>query len=316
MLDTLSQADKALVDTLIHKSTGAMFDSLSEMYGFSRPSGFSEQNWRHALRAVAFGQRGTLGTTWAALELGLRSEPESQTVVVTMNPATPHRLTFVSGTGAFAGGFTCLWVGRFVRLRYAGVSKILYTVGPSTAAPPVAFVDLAPIETGLWTIEDGADLDGVVTTCSLELLPFMVSEPGPGPLTELPVTVPTLPDGSDTPLEWLVSLGERCLVDVLISAEIYPLPPTYLLDPAGVDRNVVDPNEPDGGIIMDLHGAINDTTGLLAEVGDPLGVGPYPIYLLEEATTGVLTKHFDPILAAGVDVAFGVRDFCLFEGVS
>lgn len=324
MLEAVSQADKALHDTLVHRADGWAFDDLAELFGFARIPGIDVAVWRHALRAVAFGQRGTLGTTWAAVELGLRSDAAARTVQVRLDPAAPHAATHVSGTGAYASGFTCAWVGRLVRLRYHTTSsdgsvthhsKVLYVTTPlEIAGAPVSSITFAQTPTSCWTTEPCA-FAGLVDA-SLELLPYVWREPSPGPVDALPSSPPLLPSGDPLPVEWLsqpqAPLGRRCTIELEVTEEAFAVPPTYLLDPAGVDRATY-PGQPDGGIIMDLFGAVNDTTGTLVEEGDPLGDGPAPVYLVSDDSIATLERYFGRVLAAGCRFTITNRDFCLFE---
>ena len=326
MLRSLSQADQALHDTLIHRADGTAFDALGELYGFPRVPGTPIATWRHALRSVAYGPRGTVGATWAAVELGLRADAADRTIQVTLSSSAPHTATFVSGpTGPYASGITCDWVGRLARLRYHTTgpvhrSSLVRIEGPVEIASgsSATTIHLCPVTTRAWEAEPCTAFTGTISA-SLELLPFAWQEPSPGPVDTLPAAgAPLLPSGAATPLEWLsqpqAPLAGRCLVRLLVTETSYSTPPTYLLDPAGVDRATF-PSQPDGGIVMDLFGAINDTTGTLVEVGDPLGDGPAPVYLADDTGLATLQRYFDPILASGVDFEATVRDFCAFDGL-
>ena len=335
MLKPLSQTELALRDTLITKAEDFAFDDLTTMFGFERPSSIARDVWRQALRIVAYGYRGTLGCTWGMVELGTRVLPETRTVTGTLTPGSPHQFTGVTFPNA-ATGFSCDWVGRFVRLRYAlddtqgGFqyhSKILYVVGPGyigSSGPYPTTLFFAPVETGLWTTEDLSNslISGPVTA-TLELLPFMFREPSPGPVLETPSG--GLPTNKKTnkaiPLDFVRSRGEECTVEVWTSSQVFFIPPTYLLDPGGVDRATF-PNQPYSGHIMDLFAAINKestpsapagTGAPILEVGDPLGDGPHPIYLIDTDGLAGFERFFDPILAAGVRFRGYTRNFCLYE---
>lgn len=317
---TVSQVDQVLHDTLIHRAEGTAFDALTNMFGFPRPPSIDEAVWRHALRAVAYGHRGTLGTTWAAVELGLRSGSASRTVSVTLAASSPNTATFVSGSGDYASGFNSDWVGRLVRLRYhtgtsSYVSKVLYVQGPEQIADgaysnTLTFADLA---TRLFTTEPCTSFTGTINA-SVELLSFTWREPSPGPVDAAPTAgAPLLASGDPTPVEWLSqpSFGVRCRIELQIEQSEFSVPPSYLLDPPGVDRSTF-PGQPDGGIILDLFGAINDDT--LVGTGDPLGDGPSPVYLIDDTSLQVLESYFDRILASGCDFEITVNDFNLYEG--
>lgn len=327
MLEAVSQADQALHDTLVHRADGWAFDALAVLFGFPRVPGIDIKVWRHALRAVAYGQRGTLGTTWAAVELGLRSSAASRTIEVTLSSSSPHKATFVSGPGGYASGFTCEWIGRLVRLRYhttsaSGVvhhSKVLYVTEPTEIpeSSPASEITFASTATRCWETEACSGFTGTVNA-SLELLAFTWREPSPGPTATLPTPAPVLSSGQPVPVEWLsqpqLPLGRRCTIELEVTEEAFAVPPTYLLDPAGVDRATY-PGQPYGGAIMDLFGAINDTTGTLVEAGDPLGDGPYPVYLVSDSTIETLERYFGRVLAAGCRFEIYHRDFCRFEDV-
>lgn len=340
MLQPLSQSEQALRDTLITKAEDYAFDDLQTMYGFERPATISRDTWRQALRMVAYGHRGTLGCTWGMLELGLRERPELRTVTGTLSPASPHQFTGIDFP-AEADGFNCEWIGRYVRIRYSlenalgeleYTSKVLYTVSPLEVphgSPLPTTLHFCPTATGLWETEAvdsplwalPANASVAVT---LELLPFMYREPLRGPLVNTPTTgLPTHPvTGEEIPLQFLRGHGETCLVELYLDASVYNVPATYLLDPPGVDRTTF-PGQPYGGHIMDQFGAINGETtpappggtgADVLEVGDPLGEGPHPVYLIDETALAGFRAYFDPILASGVHFEAYTRDFCLFEG--
>ena len=345
MLQPLSQAEIALRDTLITKATGNQFDRLMSMFGFERPFSISREVWRHALRLVAYGYRGTLGCTWGAFELGLRQQPNLRTVVGKLDVAQPH--TFIGATfPQNLDGFTCEWIGRFVRIRYSLMdefdelqyySKVLYTIAPHQIhdnGPYPQNIMFCDVDTGLWDVEavdnplwllldgDGNQVNGDVEV-TLELLPFMYREPLNGPLIDEPTNgLPIHPDTQQPiPLTFLRGYGDRCTVELYIDATEFFVPATYLLDPPAVDRTNF-PGQPFGGHIMDQFGAVNGdmtpqppggTGAEVLEAGDPLGDGPHPIYLIDEAALAGFSQYFDPILAAGVQMESFTNNFCLFE---
>jgi len=248
----------------------------------------------------------------------------------------------------------CNWIGRFVRLRYTlkradgsqkHVSKILYTVGPpqSTSAGSYNVLQFAPIPTSYWEIEDMSDplwgeaqnslATGDEPVCTLELLPFVMNEPSPGVYGEEETnslsaqwTSFFVPSTHDV---FRSTLGKPCYIEVLLDADAFYVPPSYLLDPANGETRynpagsfppTASINQPYDGQILDLFGAQNEgtvTEGLgepLVEAGDPLGDGPHPIYWLDDEGLAGFGKYFDPILAAGVHLETLIRNFCLFEG--
>jgi hypothetical protein len=352
MLQPISQAEQALRDTLITHAEGDYFDDLTALYGFEKPFSIQREVWRHALRLVAFGYRGTLGTTWGAFELGFRLAPEDRTWQGTIDPANPHTFTRTPGGGPSAlDGFTCEWIGRYVRLRYSVdnlkggleyTTKILYVEGPpyipdAGPFPPTLF--FANVPTGLWEVEDCSNplITGPVTA-TLELLPHIFREPSPGPPTN-PAQASITPVGTNnTPEVFIPTLGTACTVEILLDASIFVIPATYLIAenvvpyPAG-QAELTPPGQPYGGAIMDMFAAVNgdmtpnttlpdvppppDPEGYgdpILEAGDPLGIGPYPIYFIDELALSGFELYFDPILAAGVHLKTIPRSLCLFEG--
>jgi hypothetical protein len=321
MLTPFSQVELALRDTLLHKAESWIQDAIAELYGVVRPPTLSRDDWRQVLRAVCYGHRGTLGTTWAMLELAFRGS--RRTISGTIDSANPHEFER-DGSAADNPEITCLWPGRLVRLRYSlqeptgdwrSVSKILYTANSGSIpaiGPYPSTLAFAEIATGHWTSEDCSDpLIGTgvsATAATVELLPWFLREPQPGPRGSVIGSHPLDELGNPIPVEWLPSLGTEAIVEVLLEAALFTVPPTYLLDPGGVDRDTVDPLMPDGGIIMDLFGAINGTPGLV-EAGNQ-DTGPYPVYWIDETDRTGFARYFDPILAAGVDFDAQVVDFC------
>lgn len=260
MLDSFSSSEEALRDTLITKATDWAFDELCVLFGFERPTLFSQNVWRNALRVVAYGHRGTLGCTWAALELGLRDSPEADTRTGTLSTSAPNVFTLYNPP--VTSFFDCKWIGRFVRIRYAldegsdnykYVSKVLYTisgVAPDEGEQPSGYIantynkiNFAPVETAYWKTEKVDDplWSNTANTSkppvvTLELLPFVMNEPSPGPfLTSGPSFDFTYPLGP-TPGPFDISLGDECLVEVLVDHQQLNVPATYLLDPD------IDPN--------------------------------------------------------------------------
>lgn len=353
MLQPISQSEQALRDTLITQAEGYAFDDLQTLFGFERPSSINRDVWRQALRIVAYGHRGTLGCTWGMFELGLRSNPESRTILGALNPSNPHEFLGYGPNDPNIlkwDGFSCQWIGRFVRMRYSLLnetgelqyfSKILYTVAPGAIPDEPPFPEtifFCDVETGLWTTEavdnplwtivdgGGAPINNDVEV-TIELLPFDYREPLRGPLYEEPSAgLPVDPlTGKTTQLEFLRGFGETCLIEVLVDEQAFFVPASYLLDPAGVDRPANFPGQPYGSHLMDVFGAVNgestpdppEGTGApIVEIGDPLGEGPHPIYLIDAKALAGLATFFDPILAAGVHLETRLRDFCLFENTN
>jgi len=190
---------------------------------------------------------------------------------------------------------------------------MFFTAGPVIAGLPAtsAYLDLAPFDSGYWTGCDWAagqwSVDPAHTSATMSLFSFVYLEPTPGPLTDYP---------GDT----LSSAGQACEFQILVDDTLLAFPPTYLLDPPGVDRDLVDVAMPDGGHIMDLFDLPNvgehwDGTPAISDPptppqgGDPLGGGPHPLYF-QGAGGFAVSSLLDLLLAAGVRAVERVHTFC------
>ena len=121
MLQPLSQAEIAFRDTLVHRAEGGALDQLATFFGFPRDqSVFPIPVWREALKAVAFGARGTLPTLLAVLDALF---PPQESFSVTVSSANPQRMS--------GAGFNASHVGRVVvidGIRYFSVAGAAGTV--------------------------------------------------------------------------------------------------------------------------------------------------------------------------------------------
>lgn len=288
MLQPLSQTEKAFRDTLLTKATGEGFDRLARLYGFPRVHVFPERYWRRALRAIALGPRGTLGTTHAVLEalFDWWAEP-SMTYPVILDPAAPQKLAVdLAETGP--PGFYCNHVGRLIRITSPTFGSSIYW---STALAG-ADLTLAAVATSYWRKADWSTL-GAPEKATAKILPFVYEEPTPGPIAG--------EDGAPTGTFG----GEACLFRILLDGDIWTVPPTYVQTDGTIDRTVTAPGQPYGGHVIDYLDADPNTPN----VGNQ-ETGPFPPYLPGEDVGGILTSIIDLLLAAGVRVEFRLHAFC------
>lgn len=286
MISPLSQAELAFRDTLIHKASGEGFDRVARFYDFPRLRMVPEKYWRRALRAVAYGQKGTFGTTHAVLEaiFDTWAEP-SFSYQVQIDPTKPHLVTRVEGPP----GFFCNHRHRLVRLDSPTIgSRIFWSTGFDANDETLTLCD---IRTGYWRAADWSEFEAVETGI-LKILPFVYEEPTPGPLV----------DASGTPIGTFS--GEPCLIRVFVDGDVWFTPPTYL-QPAGDERPE---DQPFGGAIIDPY----DGDPATPSRGDQI-VGPFPIYLPGEEVAGLLQVILDLLLAAGCRIEFRIRSFCADE---
>jgi hypothetical protein len=328
MLQPLSQTEKLLRDTLITKSESWVFESLASLFGLPKPSNYSEAGWRKALRAIAYAPRGTLGATHDCLEGAFSESVEKYTV--TLNPAHPQRVTFVThtnpapSTSAYTN-WTCRHIQRLVKIKFLPesleaqadasdlanysedipwVEKIFWT--KSAASFPTTTIELAAVGTSYWNGADwstGDDKINTWTTAYMEVLAFRYAEPTPAAIY----------DASGVPTAE-TAYGFPCEFQIETDAEQFTSPSRYLLDPAGVDKATLTPNPPPyGGHIMDEFNLASATPAPPA-AGDPLGIGPHPTYLAAgETTAKEMASIIDDTLAAGVELSITVKSFCEAE---
>lgn len=308
MLEPFSQLEVAFRDTLLTKATGVSLDRLGALYGFPRLSIFDRKYYRRALREVALGRRGTYRCLFKALEhlFGQYTDLKS-TYNVTLDPATPHALTYREGNSP---PFDCASTGRFVRIKSPTFgSKIYYSQNLVDGV-----LQLNPIDTPCVAGADWSTL-AAAEDATASLLGFMLRETNPGPSAvdgENPEGDPWHPEGYKE--------ENTCTVSLFVDNTIWNVPATYLQDQATDARSVTAPNQPFGGHLMSLYDAANlgvvsyPGSGVADEVhvesGD-IHKGPYPIYLGAEGSAAPsFVSLIDGILAAGVHLTVETFDWC------
>ena len=312
MLQALNSLSAALRDTLIQKAGGRALDRLSGFYGIPRARAFSDAVWRSVLRSVVFGARGTPGVTLDFLSKLYTDQTEKYTVTVTH--AHPSRVWFSSGPGSAWGA---RHLHRLCRVRFiprsalpldAGLvvsdpegllpwrSQLFFSSGPYlSGAATSGYLELSPYRSGYWAGCNWASGENAVdiisepfsVTAYLDLLPFFVTEPTPGPAV--------LP----RPHEILLIPGEAgapCVFRLYVDGSVLSSPASYLLEGVGVDRDTVDVNMPDQGHMFD---ELNVSGGASSPAEGDQVDGPRPLYLAGDVRGGV-AKLLDPLLAAGV----------------
>lgn len=305
MLQPYSQAERAYRDTLIRKSDGSAFDAIARYYGFPRLATIDRKYWRQALLHLAYGCRGTLGTTFAVLEAIFdHYAVPRMTHAVQLDPAQPRSLLHLDAFAVGgAPGWDCGHTGRLIRMVDGPFAGRVYYSEDLVAVPLPPVLRLADVQTTYWSAADWSDLDAV-TTVKVKVIPFMIREPSPGP--------PWL-DGDDSqgdpwhPLSWHPQLS--ALFEITLDGFLWPVPATYLQADGSVDRTVAAPGQPYGGHMMSLAEAANDPA--IPEAGDPLGAGPHPIYLSSlGAGAKAVSDLINGILAAGVRVKSPILEWC------
>ena len=286
MIAPLSQAELAFRDTLISKSSGESFDRLARFYDFPRLRMVPEKYWRRALRAIAYGPKGTFGTLHAVLEaiFDVWAEP-SFTYLVQLDPTDPQGVLRLNGPP----GVYCNHRDRLVRIDSPTLgSRIFRSVDFDT---PGHRLVLSDIRTAYWRAADWSQwVEPEVGL--LKILPFVYEEPTPGPI----VDAGGLPVGTFS--------GEPCLFRVFVDGDLWYTPPTYL-QPAGEERPE---GQPFGGQIVDPF----DGDPTTPSRGDQI-VGPFPLYLPGAEVAGLLQSLLDLTLAAGVRIEFRIKSFCSDE---
>jgi hypothetical protein len=281
LLTSLSQTERALRDTLVHKVAGEWLDRLARMYGIPHLQGMSEDVWRDVLHAGALTPRGTPGVTFELLRSALQTYEEA--VAVELDPAQPYRLTADE-----LGYFEAKHVNRLWRVD----GTLYYSDGPADRLTSNGnWITLAPIATSYW---DAADFSGLAAPedATAYMLPFTLREPTPGP-----------------PIDPLDKLGDPGDVIVSLWDSIGDIPPTYMQPAGGAARPE---GEPFGGQIQEDELELGSPGGR-AEGDLPLadGDGPYPPYLTG-APYGALADILDPLLASGIELRFEAIRYAAF----
>lgn len=277
MLQPYSQTERAFRDTLIHKAEEKAFAKLSALFGFARLRNFSLRAWRMGLNLIAYGPRGTFGLTHGLAESLLR-ESWVEVDDVLLDPVQPSRLTKVDGFEASHTG----WLVRvFMTLASGEEGSWLFLIENATDD----YLDLCSVRTASWQAArwDAGELAAEAQDVRVVLLPFRIYEPTQGPP----------PEGEDWPP---ADLNQPGVLRLHVFESLNNTPPSYLLDPAGADRDAVAPGSPYGGHMMDLFDGDPDS-----DDGDQTD-GPFPLYLADDSAAPGLEKALSALLAAGLRV--------------
>lgn len=307
MQGPFSQIEIARRDTLLSKAEGSAFDSLAKLYGIPRLAAFKIKAWRKGALQVAFGARGTLGTTHAFLE-GIFSESEKDlTFQVRLYKAQPQLVGYVSG-GPF-GGFKKQHVGRFIRIDSSLGSLLHWTKGPSfvNGGPLQSALTLVPFRSAYWAAADyskiaDADLDEgqIYQTATATILPFDYSEASPGPVQKH-----VAGKWYDTKLTYP---GYPCKFRLFLDQSIATVPGSYFQSSGAALPDGV----PYGGQLPASAAVKGDNFALFSpDANDPAvkpGRGPFPIYLGGDNIPGI-ADTLDLLLPAGVKATATTRDF-------
>lgn len=282
----LGQVWEAWRDTLVWSASGAALRELGALYGVPWLRAFSERAFRDALGVVAFGARGTLGNTVAFLEALYGELGVSSTVELT--PEAPRRLMRVGEPWEVSHE------GRLVRVAWTGADGVARSrlFWSARRVDDDEGLELAPVATSYF---DGANFAvgaGRITEkieATATVLPFVLME------RDVDLRAAGLPRG--------LPAGLPCLVEVLLDGEALYTPASYLLDPAGRDRDDIPP----GSILLDLFNLFGASPAPPSE-GDHIS-GPHPLYLHGGGSRITVSALLDRLLAAGVGAAARVHNF-------
>lgn len=158
MLYPISKADQIKNETLLHRAKGIDFQRILSMYGFHRLPFIPEQYVREALRAVAYGARGTVGIAFAFFKNLLQGWIDStETQVIAIGSRTLQ-----------GSGFHTRFEGRWVEID----GKIYYLERVS-GSTNLIFSD---IDTSLWNKASFT----VGNTYTIKILPFWIAQDDKG----------------------------------------------------------------------------------------------------------------------------------------
>lgn len=248
---------------------GEALDRVSAFYGLPRPANWNEEAWRAATLATAQQPRGAFGQVWDFLE-GATSDEQEYFGDVRLWAADP------SAAQSLGASFEDV-VQRFVRVEFLPasalplppgmpeevwprVSRVFFALGPRTGDPQT--LELVPVATSYheaarW--DAGANqVDDTYPEARLWVLPFGIVR------------------------------DDACRFGVELAGQ-GAVPPSYLLEPAGVDRATILPDPPPLGSILMAEPAV--------AAADVEGV--HPIYFDGEGGD-VLERPLRALLAAGV----------------
>lgn len=275
MLVPLSHAENAYRDTLVRCVEGyEQITNLSRLFGLNYPQGFNEDSWRRALRAAAYGRRGTIPQIFDFLS-GLMHHHAREFLVAA---TSANRLTAV-GTSFDDDDY-----GRLIRLLPSDAANDPRPyaddwTGPvhwSTAVGAGGtYIDLAETATTYW---DAPALD-VGTRYIVRVYPFVFAEPTPGR------TQPS--DGLSSYLSGYQQADLACKLILTILGDISSVPPTYMVQSGARS----DPNEPYGGHLQPDE---------LTEAGEDVPDHPYPPYIPGNTLGETASQSLGLLLASGV----------------
>lgn len=154
MLSPIAKADQIKNETLLHRASGIDFQRLLSLYGFHRLPFIPEQYVREALRSVAFGARGTIGTAFAFFKNLLQGWIDS----------TEMQVLSIGSRTLQGTGFHTRYEGRWCEIN--GVIHYIERVSGSTN---LIFSD---ISTSLWKKASFK----VGDTYTIKILPFWVAQ--------------------------------------------------------------------------------------------------------------------------------------------
>jgi len=342
MITDVSSVEQAFRDTLITKVEDDYFTNLTKLHGLPIPSSYPDRSRRLALKAAAYGARGSLGCTHDILE-GVFDHVHER-FMVALDPTDPLKVSFVSHLPTDGSvpltGFLCRHVQRLVRIRFIAkkdlesadmdlmdyypedlpwTDKLFWTSGPGfngyaedppgtpidwTAGTSATWLTLAPYDSGYFCGAhwDHGDIEVDPSYTQAHMTILAIRYKEPSPG----------PIFDDDGYSIGTYPGDRCEFQVEADAAALLSPGVYLMDPGGVDRTTYAPTPPPpGGHIMDEFNLDGTIPAPPAE-GDILGDGPMPIYL--DTTSGSalqeLVSVLDPLLAAGVELTMIQKVFC------
>jgi hypothetical protein len=293
MIEPLSQTAKVFRDTTISRSTGSEFRRVCALYGLPFTDEVPEDDWREAVKVMAFGRRGVPGTTLAFVEAMTSSWGVD--VAVDITSANPTRLTATVGTP-----WAAKHVGRWVRMADTSKIHMIVSVGGGGA-----HVELASIGTSQWS---AANFTGTASTTAT-ILPFTIAERGGGP-------------GQGIGHYMTRKAGKLPQVEVTMYVVGLLPPPTYMqpgaaippapasvpgdaaynsgsMDPVPNASPLIGADARPGGQPYGGHVQLDE-----GESGDIGGAGPFPIYLSSGKVLHKSRAVLDACLASGIEVAF------------
>lgn len=273
MKELWGQTEQAFRDTLVHKAERRALERLGVIYGFERPkTEVSEKAYQSALSEAAYAKRGTKESMFDVIEASM-SDYNVTYSSLTYNDSLPDRL-FTSdwaSLSADADELALKFLYRYIRTNF-GVHLVVRTEFQVTVLGNTCSVlHLCPTSHLYY-----AKLDpGESVTLNIYLLPMVIRETTPGPIDE---------DG------YVWSPGEPCVADLLITDVVANAPPpTYLLADGDEDTPV---GMPYGGQLLTDSNVD----------GNPVGIGPHPIYLYDGGAFGGLTKQLNRLVVFGNEV--------------